>query len=116
MESNGFSRDPIDECAEKLCNGCDVGCSPDAKREQMVEERLETTNLLLGHIVGRVANVAEAVRVSVREAEVRHDDWQESIKYFSKVMAKNQKVSAFVGLVLVVFVTTIVSVLVNLIM
>ena len=110
------------------CDGCE-GCGsmpqtvPDppqeptmAERGAQQEERLETTNIVLGLIAGRLANVAEAVQISVREAEARHDDWQETIKILTVVMAKTQKSSAWVGLVLVVFVTTIVSVLVNLIM
>ena len=105
----------FDEC--KVCdNLSQVEKNTDRIHPTTVEERLETTNLLLGHVVGRLENVAEAVQISVREAEVRHDDWQEAIRHFSEVTAKTQRTSAWVGLILVAFVTTIVSILVNLIM
>ena len=110
------------------CDGCE-GCDsmsqtvPDPPQEQTMaergakqEERLETTNIVLGLIAGRLANVAEAVQINVREAEIRHDDWKETIKDGCEVLARNQKTSAIIGFVLVVVISTLTSVIVGLLM
>ena len=107
------------------CRGCDSVSQtvPNPPREQTMaergaqqEERLETTNLLLGHIAGRAANIAEAIHTTEQGAETRQDEWIELIRWVTEVQQKTQKTGLIVVGCLILVISALTSVVVNLIM
>ncbi len=125
MTTGGNAYMPVGEFDESNeCDGCDecegrenvARAAPDLSREQTIEERLEATNLLLGHVAGQVANVAEAIHTTEQGAEARQDEWIDLIRWATEIQQKTQKTGLIVVGCLILVISTLTYVVVNLIM
>ncbi len=77
---------------------------------------VDNTNILLGKISGRIENVAKALDDGIIASDRRQRDWEKTIINATKVHVKSQKVAMIFMFSVMTVVSSVVSVLINLIM
>ena len=89
-------------------------CIEDKTPEPKIATTHESTNILLGMLCGHVENLVTESHRANRGADLRHDEWQETLARAGEIQVQAQKSGAKVVMIGICLMSTIISVVVSL--